>query len=175
MRNMRNPLRTTIAFDYETAEIFERLKNEKQSQSEIVRNALKMYYHLKDLGETDFNKIKVYMDMLSNGEHVILDLDHLITLLDLIEENRIDDFWERHRRIAKSHAEQFAEMEIDEILKRLETCNFFRLKKSEKEFVLVFGNERLKKFVRTFLEEIMDSLSQKFEIKDEITKLRILL
>jgi hypothetical protein len=134
-----------------------------------------MYYHLKDLGETDFNKIKVYMDMLSNGEHVILDLDHLITLLDLIEENRIDDFWERHRRIAKSHAEQFAEMEIDEILKRLETCNFFRLKKSEKEFVLVFGNERLKKFVRTFLEEIMDSLSQKFEIKDEITKLRILL
>ncbi len=50
---MKNPIRTTIAFDEETAEIFEKLKEEKLFQSEIVRNALKFYHLFREFENYD--------------------------------------------------------------------------------------------------------------------------
>ncbi len=170
---MKNPIRTTIAFDEETAEIFEKLKQEKLSQSEIVRNALKFYYLFRELEKYDMEKLKVYVEMLAEGEHVILDLDHLVILLDIVERHENERFWELHREIARNHAEQFSGMEIEEILKRLETCNFFRLGKSSNEYVLVFGSDHLKRFIRIFLEEILKGLDKRFEIKENLTKIRI--
>jgi len=177
---MKNPIRTTIAFDEETAEIFERLKEEKLSQSEIVRNALKFYYFFKEFEGYDMEKLKVYVEMLAEGEHVILDLDHLVILLDIVEKHKDERFWELHREIARNHAEQFSEMEVEDILRRLEACNFFRLGKSGKghggrykEYVLVFGRDHIKKFMAVFLEEVLKGLNRKFEVKEDLTKIRI--
>ncbi len=94
-------------------------------------------------------------------------------LLDIVEKHKDERFWEVHREIARNHAEQFSGMEVEEILKRLETCNFFRLGKSSNEYVLVFGSDHIKKFMRVFLEEIMKGLDKKFEIKENLTKIRI--
>jgi hypothetical protein len=113
--------------------------------------------------------------MLSEGEHIILDVDHWIAFLRLFETHpEKDKFLELHREVAKSHAEQFRDKPIENILERLEVCNFFRINKlGEKEFTLIFGNEMTKNFIRTFLEEIFNGLGLNVEIREDLTKLRI--
>ncbi|MGC8935937.1 MAG: ribbon-helix-helix protein, CopG family [Candidatus Methanomethylicaceae archaeon] len=127
---MKLPIRTSIALDEETLRIFEKLKEPNISQSDIVRRALKFYYTFRGFSEGDLEALKIRAEMLTGGEHVIVDLDHLVTMLRIIESTpQKDKFWEEHRRIAQSHAEQFRYLTLDKILKRLEACNFFRLVK----------------------------------------------
>ncbi len=171
---MKNPLRITIAFDEETARIFKELKLQNVSQSEVIRKALRFYYLFRDFEKYDLKRLRVYIEMLSEGEHVILDLDHLVSFLRLIEKHpRKEEFWEIHREIARSHAEQFRGMNVEQMLKRLEICNFFRLGKSREDYILVFGSEDVKKFMRVFLEELLKELNKYIEIKEDLTKLRI--
>lgn len=171
---MKNPIRTTIAFDEETARIFEELKLQGTSQSEIVRRALKFYYAFKDLEAHEIEKLRTYFEMLAEGEHVILDLDHLVSFLRLIETHpEKEKFWEIHVNIAKNHAEEFSNMDVDKILKRLETCNFFRLRKSGNDYTLVFGDKHVKKFMKVFIEEVLKELGKDVEVKENLTKLRI--
>ena len=171
---MKNPIRTTIAFDEETAKIFEELKLKGISQSEIVRRALKFYYTFKDLENDELEKLKIYFEMLAEGEHVIIDLDHLVLFLRLIETHpEKEKFWEIHKSIAKNHAEEFSGMDVDKILKRLETCNFFRMRRSKNDYTLVFGDKLVKKFMKIFLEEVLKELKVDFDIKENLTKIRI--
>ncbi|MEX2721071.1 MAG: ribbon-helix-helix protein, CopG family [Candidatus Wukongarchaeota archaeon] len=173
---MKNPVRVTIALDDECHSIFNRLrKQSNQSQSEIIRNALKFYSSYQDLENFDIKKVKIYVEMLAESEHVILDIDHLIAFLSLIEMHpEKEKFWELHREIARSHAEQFKGRSEEYILKRLETANFFKINRSgEKEFTLIFGNDVMKKFMKIFLEEVFTGVGIKAEIKEDLTKLRI--
>lgn len=63
---------------------------------------------------------------------------------------------------------------IDDLLERLEACNFFRVtKNSEKDFTLVLGSEVSKKFVKTFLKEFCSAGGFKIEIKEDLAKMRI--
>ncbi len=62
----------------------------------------------------------------------------------------------------------------EELLMRLETCNFFRLtKNSEKVYILIFGSELPKKFVHVFLEEFFAAMNIKAEIKENLTKINV--
>ncbi|AEA46709.1 ribbon-helix-helix protein, CopG family [Archaeoglobus veneficus] len=173
---MKNPVRVTIAFDDESHEIFNRLREKsRQSQSEIIRKALKFYYTHQDLEYYDSEKIKIYVEMLAEGEHVILDIDHWIAFLRLVETHpEKDKFWELHREVAKSHAEQFRGKSVDYILERLEACNFFRINRTaENEFTLILGNEITKNFIKVFLEEVFAGVGINAEIKEDLTKLRV--
>jgi len=173
---MRNPVRVTIAFDEESYEIFNELREKsKQSQSEIIRNALKFYYSYRDFENLDGERIKIYVEMLSEGEHIILDIDHWIAFLRLVETHpEKDKFWELHREVARSHAEQFKGKSAEYILERLEACNFFRMNRvSENEFTLILGNEITKNFIRIFLEEVFAGVGINAEIKEDLTKLRV--
>lgn len=62
-------------------------------------------------------------------------------------------------------------MDINRILKRLEICNF-SIRKSGKGYTPVFGDKYVKKFMKTFLEEIL-KLGKDVEVKENLTKLRI--
>ena len=173
---MKNPVRVTIAFDEESYEIFSKLKeSSRQSQSEIIRNALRFYYSYREFENLDGEKIKIYVEMLSDGEHIILDIDHWIAFLRLVETHpEKDKFWEIHREVARSHAEQFKGKSAEYILERLEACNFFRMNRvSENEFTLILGNEITKNFIRIFLEEVFEGVGINAEIKEDLTKLRV--
>ena len=62
----------------------------------------------------------------------------------------------------------------ESILKRLETCNLFKLSKTSKNaFTLVLGSDVPKKFVKTELEEIFDGMGFQVEIKEDFSKLRV--
>jgi hypothetical protein len=172
---MKNPLRITIAMDDESLRIFNELKGEfRLSQSEVVRRALRFYHALRELENYSKETVMTYVEMLSGGEHVILDIDHWIAFLRFIETHpEKEKFWEVHRDVARAHAEEFEGKNIDYILKRLEACNFFRVSTRGDEYTLVLSNEATRRFIREFLEELFRNMGMKVEIREDIMKLRI--
>ncbi len=176
---MTNPVRITVAFDQSTANLLEKLSSEAElSQSEIVRRALRFYSENKAMTDPVTKKrVQTYMELLLNGEHVILDVDHWLMFLRLVESSpEQEKFWTEHREVAKSHREQLKSKvyTAEELLQRLETCNFFRMtKNSENDFTLVFGSDLAKKFVKIFIEEFFSTMGFKADIRDNLTKLNV--
>lgn len=176
---MKTPTRITVAFDPSTASLLEKISKEAElSQSEIMRRALRFYNENKALEDPAVRKkVYAYLDLLSSGEHVILDVDYWLLFLDMIESSPDKEkFWAKHREIARSHKEQLESKlyTAEQVLARLENCNFFRItKNSEKDFTLVLGSELPKKFVRVLIEEFFSVLGIKAEIKDNLAKLNV--
>ena len=179
VRAVVNPTRITVAFDKSTADLLEKISTEAQvSQSEIMRRALKFYSENKALeGPATKKKIHVYMDILLTGEHVILDVDHWLMFLRLIASSpEQEKFWTEHKEVARAHWEQLKTKvhSTEELLVRLEVCNFFRLtKNAANDFTLVLVSEISKDFIRIFLEEYFAAMGVKAEIKENLTKLRV--
>jgi hypothetical protein len=175
----KNPTRITVAFDSATANLLEKISTESElSQSEIMRRALRFYNENKALTDTAVRKkVTAYMDLLLDGEHIILDVDHWLLFLQLIESSPDKEkFWAGHKAVARAHKDQLKSKvhSAEELLTRLEVCNFYRLtKQSEKEFTLIFGSELPKKFVQVFLEEYFAAMGIKAEIKENLTKLSV--
>jgi hypothetical protein len=172
------PTRITVAFDQSTASLLEKISKEKGlSQSEIMRRALRFYHENQALEDVATRKkIYTYKDLLLGGEHIILDVDHWLLFLKLAEASGAEGFWEEHRDVARSHTEQLKTkvLTAEELLTRLEACNFYRMiKNSESDFTLVLGSELPKKFVKTFLEEYFAGMGVKVEIKENLAKLRV--
>jgi len=174
-----NPTRITVAFDQSTANLLEKISKEAGlSQSAIMRRALRFYYENRVIDDAVIRKkIYTYMDLLLNGEHVIVDVDHWLLFLKLVEScPSSEQFWEEHRDVARSHREQLKTKvrTAEELLTRLEACNFFRVtKNSDEDFTLVLGSELPKTFVRIFLEEYFAEMGVKAEIKENFAKLRV--
>ena len=177
--NMVNPTRITVAFDKTTANLLEKISTEGQvSQSEIMRRALKFYNENKALEDpTTKKKIHAYLDMLLTGEHIILDVDHWLMFLRLIASSpEKETFWKEHKEVARAHWEQLKTKvhSPEEMLNRLEICNFYRLtKNAPNDYTLVLVSEVSKDFIRIFLEEYFSAMGVKAEIKENLTKLRV--
>lgn len=169
----------TISFDGETAAIFRDLKKDVGiSQSELMRTALKFYSRHKALFESvDSERIYIYSEMLSDGEHVILDINHWILFLNFIESHPDNEkFWEMHKRVSQAHAEEFIHKnhDVEVVLRRLEACNLFKLSKvSENDFTLILGYDVPKKFIRTELEDIFSRMGRRAEIREDLSKIRV--
>jgi hypothetical protein len=176
---MTNPTRITVAFDQPTAKLLEKASQEMElSQSEIMRRALRFYYENKTMWDPMVRrKVRAYMDLLFTGEHVILDVDHWLLFLRFIEASpEAPAFWEEHRKVAQSHREQlkYKANTMEEILTRLENCNFFRMtKNSEKDYTLVLGSEIPRTFVRILIEEFFSVAGIKAEIKENLAKISV--
>jgi hypothetical protein len=176
---MANPTRITVAFDKTTADLLEKISTESQvSQSEIMRRALKFYNENKALEDpATKKKIHAYLDMLLTGEHIILDVDYWLMFLRLIATSpEKEKFWTEHKDVARAHWEQLKTKvhSPEEMLSRLEICNFYRLtKNASNDYTLVLVSEISKDFIRVFLEEYFAAMGVKAEIKENLTKLRV--
>lgn len=176
---MANPTRITVAFDKSTAELLEKISTDSQvSQSEVMRRALKFYNENRPLEDpATKKKMYAYIDLLLTGEHVILDVDHWLSFLQLLASSpEKEKFWKEHREIARSHWEQLKTKvrSPEEMLVRLEVCNFFRItKNSANDFTLVLVSDVSKEFVKIFLEEYFAAMGVKAEIKENLAKLRV--
>lgn len=176
---MKAPERVTIALDAETAGLFKKVKEDLGiSQSELMREALKFYSKHKNLFDfVEDKRVYTHAEMLSAGEHIILDIDHWILFLNFMESHpEKEKFWQLHREVCQAHAEQFKHklLNVESILRRLEACNLFKLSKNSKtEFTLVLGSDAAKKFVKTEIEEIFLGMDLSVDIKEDFSKLRI--
>jgi hypothetical protein len=143
-----------------------------------MRESLKFYSKHKSLFEfAEDKQVYTHAEMLSAGEHIILDIDHWILFLTFIETHpEKEKFWDLHKEVCQAHAEQFKHKlyNAESILRRLEMCNLFQLsKRSKEEFTLIFGSDLPKKFVKTELEEIFKGMGFMVEIKEDFSKLRV--
>lgn len=178
---MPNPTRVTVAFDKPTAELLEKISTENGvSQSETMRRALKFYSENKSLEDpANKKKINAYLDMLLSGEHIIVDVDHWLMFLRLIQSSpEKEQFWKEHRELARAHWEQLKTKvhSTEDMLVRLEACNFYRLiKNGPNDFTLVLVSEVSKDFIRVFLEEYFAAMGAKVEVKENLTKLRVII
>ena len=176
---MPAPTRVTIALDSETAKLFEEMKAETRlSQSGLIRKALQFYSENKRLIDRHGTKrINTYVNMLADGEHIILDIDHFMMFLKLIDSSPEGAaFWENHKKVAESHSEHLGEKVKSPVdfLERLEACNFFKLSKtSDRDFTLILYSDATKKFVTTLIEDVLSGMGFKVEIKEDLAKLRL--
>ena len=176
---MKLPGRVTIALDEGTAGLFRELKDDLGiSQSELMREALKFFGKHKMLFEfSDDITVYTYAEMLSSGEHVILDINHWMLFMSFMETHPDKDkFWSLHKEVCRAHAEQFKHrlLNAESILRRLEICNLFSISKTgEKEFNLIFNLDSTKQFIKIELEEIFAGMDYIVEIKENFSKLRV--
>ncbi len=174
---MKAPRRITIAMDEDTYNLFKKMQDELGlSQSQIMREGLKFYSKHRTLFESIENeKVYTHADMLRLGEHVIMDIDRWLLFLKFIESHpEQDKFWELNKSICLAHSEQFKSYKVDEVLKRLEACNFYILNQvSKNEYTLVLISDLLKKFVKTLLNETLSGMGYRLEIKEDLAKLRL--
>ncbi len=170
-------MRVTIALDEETLQLFEEMKEETNlSQSELVRRALRFYHeHRSIIGSLE--NLETYMDMLPSGEHIILDLDHWLLFLNLIESSpNKDKFWVDCKTVANSHAEQLSHKinTPKALLERLEACNFFKLiENSPDEFTLLLSTNKTKEWVGRLVQDFSTGMGFKIDIREDISKLRV--
>lgn len=177
--------RVTIALDDSTYKLLKEIKNSSaNSQSEIFRKALKFYYKYKKVingkpGVT--KKVDTYLELLSNGEHIILDIDHYLAFLKFIENSPDkENFYANNVKIGKSHAEEFSNRfevnTIEKVVERLEACNFFKIvKDSSSRYTLLLGSDIQKNFIKMFLEEVLNGMGFSAEIREGFSKLKIIL
>lgn len=175
---MTETIRITFSLDESTKEKIEINKDKLNlSKSKLINKALDFYFDYKSiLKNIEPKKLSTYVDMLKDGEHLILDIDHFILFLMTIGEDS-EDFWQEHKEIARSHAEQLSKINsVKSLLERLEACNFFKVSmESDNCFTLLLGTEVSKKFIRIFLEEYCKTIGYEIEIKEGISKFRLVI
>ncbi|MFW9880019.1 MAG: ribbon-helix-helix protein, CopG family [Candidatus Thorarchaeota archaeon] len=178
--------RITIALDDETNDVLEKLKeNSPTSQSEIIRKAIRFYNKFKNIFNNSANgmaeRVNMYIDLLAQGEHIILDVDHYLTFLKFIEQSpKKEEFSKINKSIGKAHAEEFSDDDdiatVKKVVERLEACNFFKIvKDSPNAFTLLLGSDIQRNFIKTFLEEVLHGMGFKTTIKEGFSKLKIIL
>ena len=178
--------RITIALDEQTKEILNELNHHSESsRSEVIRKAIKFYHKFKKVFDKKSSiasaKVNTYLELLSHGEHIILDIDHYLSFLKFIENSpNKEEFIEMNKSIGKAHAEEFSQdldiLTVEKVVERLETCNFFKIiKDSSSRYTLLLGSDMQKNFIKTFLEEVLSGMGFSVQIKEGFSKLKIIL
>lgn len=178
--------RITIALDDKTSKILQELKEgSTDSQSELIRKAIKFYHEYRKILRTSKNgvstRVNTYLELLSNGEHIILDIDHYLSFLKFIEDSpEREKFWEINKTIGKAHAEEFSQgtdiTTVQKVVERLEACNFFKIvQDSSSRYTLLLGTDIQKTFIKTFLKEVLTGMGFKVHIQEGFSKLKIIL
>ncbi len=164
-----------MSLDREAEEILRRLSQESgMTYSALIRFALKFFSAYGRLLR-DPEKVKIWLDLLQGGEHVILDVDHWLLFFKYLERSgEKERFYRECREVSLSHAEQLSSLSPVEYLRRIEACNFFKMSRaSEKEFTLVLNVPSSKRFVKELLLDTLEGMGHRAEIKEDMAKLRL--
>ncbi|WP_457591897.1 ribbon-helix-helix protein, CopG family [Geoglobus sp.] len=170
--------RTSISLDSRTSQILEELiRRTDKSASEIIRDALNSYYEFEFSQNVSKREIMTYIDFLSEGEHVIVDLEHWCAMWEVLNEKADDTFWEMVAKSGQEHGIQYYSKglrDVKSILEYMEPGNFFRMKEDGNEsYTLILSCPSEMKFLRIFLENIFRAQNIEVEIRESIGKLRI--
>lgn len=171
----RVPKRLTVSLDEESLKLIEELQFKyKTSKGDVVRRAVHFYNEFDRLG-IPLQTLRVYVDFLAKGEHVICDVDHWKTLFEEIGEGS-KKFWDEVYKIGEMHRDEYADKglkSVREILEYVEKTNWYRLSvDSENSFTLVLNVPQARRFMRTFFEGLFRPLLN-VDIADTYGKIRI--
>jgi hypothetical protein len=172
-RHTKIPYRLTISLDEKSLKILKDIsfKENEKNLSQVVRKAIYMYYTIKiDLNfQRDIEWLRNWVNALSTGEHLIIDVEHWSTFFELLFNNiSKEDLLQKVRESGLSHGVQYAKRginTIEEIVRTIERANWYEIKKEDEDtFVLILKEPRSCEFVKTFLEGIFESQNKNINI-----------
>jgi hypothetical protein len=177
MRDGMTSDRVTVSLDKETKGTLEELTDRTdESRSELIRKAIAFYAANFDSATTsDSDHLPTYYEMLSTGEHVLLDIDFLHILLNQIDDpmNRDDEFLEKIDQVAQYHTQEYAERfeSLEDVLDWLSLCGFLTVRRSDEgSFHVVFPSESLRWFMIRFIRGSVADLPFEVEIEESVSK-----
>lgn len=169
--------RLTVSLDSEASTSLTHLTDRTgRSQSEIVRRALQFYAANFEAAQTDAGpNLEAYHQMLSNGEHVLLDIDFLHCFLEYVETAGEPDpeFIDAIDQVGELHAHEYADRfdSLHELLEWLSLCGFLTVRETQEQtYHTVFPNESMRWFMLRFIELSVDQLSFDVEIEEGVAK-----
>nr|WP_049918624.1 ribbon-helix-helix protein, CopG family [Haloferax larsenii] len=170
--------RVTVSLDADARTALEDLTSRTGvGQSEMVRRALAFYAANFQAATTDTSaNLQDYHEMLSGGEHVLLDIDFLHCFLDFVEgeDGKPDpEFLEGADQVSDYHAHEY-DGEFDslgELLEWLSLCGFLTVRRSEENtYHVVYPSEQLRWFMTRFIERSVVNLPFTVDIEEGLTK-----
>lgn len=169
--------RVTVSLDEDAKNTLEELTDRTdESRSELIRKAIAFYAaNFKSANASDSDHLQTYYEMLSTGEHVLLDIDLLHVLLKQVDdpEDRDDDFLEMIDQVAQYHAQEYAERfdSLEDVLDWLSLCGFLTVRLSDEgSFHVVFPSESLRWFMIRFIRGSVVDLPFKVDIEESVSK-----
>jgi len=168
--------RLSISIDKDSRRKLELLRDRSNfSTSECIRHLIDLGYTLFRESEVDSETLKAWVDLLAKKEHVILDIEYFKVIFSEVEKIEDEEFWEKIRKVATSHAIEFrvrGVTSVEEVLKLMEKTNCFEVKKmSGNTYSLILIDFATKKFLKITLEEIFKNLGFPVRIEEGYGKL----
>ncbi|WP_281195635.1 ribbon-helix-helix protein, CopG family [Halorubrum sp. F4] len=172
--------RVTVSLDDDARAALKRLNDRTdESRSELIRQAVAFYAaNFDSANASDSDHLQTYYEMLSTGEHVLLDVDLLHALLGLIDDPESDTerFHDTVDQVARYHAQEYAERfdSLEDILDWLSLCGFLTVRRAEGgSFHVVFPSEPLRRFMVRFITESVAELPFDIEVEESVSKVFI--
>lgn len=169
--------RVTVSLDDDANTALETLISETgEGQSEVVRRALAFYAANFEAAAGDpSGNLEQYYQMLSSGEHVLLDVDFLHAFLEHLYEGGDPDpaFVEAADRVSEYHAREYAERfdEVGELLEWLSFCGFLSVRSDDGGvYHLVFPSEPIRWFMTRFIERSTTDIPTDIELEEGVSK-----
>lgn len=146
------------------------------SQSEIVRQAIRFYEANYEAVSTDSTyALDQYYQMLSSGEHVVLDIDFLHCFLDYVydSESADDAFLEIADQVSDYHCQEYKDRfdNLGDVLKWLSVCGFLFVRSESKDsYYVTFPSESIRWFMTRFIVRSTADLPFDVEVETGISK-----
>ncbi|WP_440771058.1 ribbon-helix-helix protein, CopG family [Natronorubrum sp. DTA28] len=169
--------RVTVSLDDDSQAALETLLAETgNGQSEIVRRSLAFYAaNFEAASASPSDNLEQYYQMLTSGEHVLLDVDFLHAFLEHCYAGGDPDpaFVDAADRVSDYHAREYAQRfdSVGEVLEWLSFCGFLDVRSEEDDvYHIVFPSEAIRWFMTRFLERSTVDLPTEIEIEQGVSK-----
>ncbi|WP_262175086.1 ribbon-helix-helix protein, CopG family [Haloarcula laminariae] len=169
--------RVTVSLDDDAKSALEDLAEQTDdSRSEMIREAITFYAANFDSAQTsDSDRLHTYYEMLSTGEHVLLDVDLLHVFLSLVDDpdDRDEAFLGMIDQVAEYHAQEYAERfdSLEEVLDWLSLCGFLTVRRAEAgRYHVVFPSESLRWFMVRFIRGSVTDLPFDVTVEESVSK-----
>lgn len=169
--------RVTISLTDDAQSALEQLTERTDgNRSEVIREAISFYAaNFESAHANNSGDLQTYYQMLSTGEHVLLDVDLLHAFLDTVEgEDGPDpEFLETVDQVAGYHMQEYAQRfdSLGELLEWLSFCGFLTVRETEGDtYQVVFPSESVRWFMMRFLQGSIGELPFAVEVEESISK-----
>ncbi|MFW6000425.1 MAG: ribbon-helix-helix protein, CopG family [Halorubrum sp.] len=168
--------RVTVSLDEGSRTALDTLISETgKGQSEVVRRALSFYAANFEAARADPGEnLEQYYQMLSSGEHVLLDVDFLHCFLEFCYDGDPDPaFVEAADRVSDYHAREYADRfdDVGELLEWLSFCGFLEVRAADDGvYHVVFPSEPIRWFMTRFIERSAADLPFEVAVESGVSK-----
>lgn len=169
--------RVTVSLDEDAKSALEGLvERTEDSRSEIIREAITFYAANYDSARaSDSDHLQTYYELLSTGEHVLLDVDLLHVFLSQVADpdDRDEEFLGLIDQVAQYHAQEYAERfdSLEDVLDWLSLCGFLTVRRAEEgSYHVVFPSESLRWLMVRFIRGSVTDLPFDVTIEESVSK-----